>query len=94
MVYVPGQINIVVTEPVQEETALSGAAERQEAVSGRNVSDIVKSAAKLVLTTVKEVSDALPPLKSVATALTLIVEHVEVCVFLLLSRYSIPEPFV
>ena len=78
----------------QEEIALSEVGERQEAVSGRNVSDIAKSAAKLVLTTVKEVSDALPPLKSVATALTLIVERAEVCVFLLLFRYFIPEPVV
>jgi hypothetical protein len=40
--------------------------------------EIAKSAGKLTLKALKELSDALPPLKSVASALDFIVTHVEV----------------
>jgi hypothetical protein len=58
----------------------------QKVSSSRNAMDIAKSASKLVLKTVNEVSDVFPPLKSVASGLSIIFETLEVCDSLLPSE--------
>jgi hypothetical protein len=50
--------------------------------------DLAKSAAKLLLKILKEVSESLPPLKSVAAGLNILVENAEVRSFLTFSLHS------
>ena len=50
----------------------------RNAASRRRALDLAKSGTKLALKIVKEVSEALPPLKSVAAGLTVIIENAEV----------------
>jgi hypothetical protein len=52
--------------------------EARTAKSGRGVWDATKSAVKLLLKAVGEVSDVLPPLKAVVAGLQLIIDQVEV----------------
>jgi hypothetical protein len=70
--------------PTQGETTLSGEEAPSKVESSQNAIEVAKSAAKLALKTVKEVSDAFPPLKFVAAGLSLIVENAEVCDCLML----------
>jgi hypothetical protein len=72
-----------IPEPTQGEAILSGE-KAPKVTSSQNALDLAKSTAKLALKTVKEVSDAFPPLKFVAAGLSLIVENAEVCDCLIL----------
>jgi hypothetical protein len=68
-----------ISEPIQGEITLSGEEAPSKVESSQSAKELAKSAAKLALKTVKEVSDAFPPLKFVAAGLSLIVENAEVC---------------
>ena len=60
---------------------------RKETGPRRSKMEFAKSAAKLVLKAVVEVSDVFPPLKSVAAGVQLIVDCIEVGLSLLWGRY-------
>jgi hypothetical protein len=57
----------------------SDAPESSKATSSQRALDIAKSAGKLALKAVKELSDAFPPLQCVANALDFVIENVEAC---------------
>jgi hypothetical protein len=71
-------------EPAQGKTTNSSKEAPSKVESNQSAIELAKSAAKLALKTVKEVSDVFPPLKSVAAGLSLIVENAEVRDYLVL----------
>jgi hypothetical protein len=73
------KIQYCIPEPAPGKTALSTEEAPPKVDSTQSAIELAKSAAKLTLKTVKEVSDAFPPLKFVAAGLSLIVENAEVC---------------
>jgi hypothetical protein len=77
-----------VLEPTQGQTTLSGEEAPSKVDSSQSAVELAKSAAKLSLKIVKEVSDAFPPLKFVAAGLDLIVENADVCNSLTFSLHS------
>jgi hypothetical protein len=77
-----------IPEPTQGKNTLSGEEASSKVDSGRSAIELAKSAAKLSLKIVKEVSDAFPPLKFVAAGLNLIVENADVCNSLTFSLHS------
>jgi hypothetical protein len=73
-----------IPEPAQGKPTDSSKEASSKVESSQSAIDFAKSAAKLTLKTIKEVSDVFPPLKSVAAGLSLIVENAEVRDYLVL----------